>query len=81
MEDGRMLDAHIFNGCITNIVVSWIFEIFLSFALFYAYLELKSIHCLTSICRKKDSRFDRKKEMEAMEEEREFFWTYILFNE
>ena len=45
----------------TNIVIPWIFEIF--FSLFYTYLELKSIQCLTSFCRKKDSQFDKKKEI------------------
>ena len=37
------------------------------------------MYCLTSFCRKKESQFDRKKETQAMEEERElFFACYIL---
>ena len=66
MEGMISVDTHVFNGrqkiakqtyrykhC-----CSVIFEIFISF---YTNLELKSIHCLTSFCRKKNSQFDRKK--------------------
>ena len=56
-----MLDAHVFDGLqeiakpiVANIVVSWNFEILLFFfSVFYAYSKLKSIHYLTSFCRKK----------------------------
>ena len=55
------------------------FRDFCFFSLFYTYFELKSIHYLTSFCRKKDSQFDRKKETYVMKEERElFFACYIL---
>ena len=40
---------------------------------FYTCLVLNSMH---SFCRKNDSQFDRKKELEAMREEREWFFVY-----
>ena len=45
---------------------------------FYTYLELKSIRCSTSFCRKNDSQFDRKKELEAMRKEREWFFVCCI---
>ena len=73
MEGRKLLDTNVFHGrqetdnpIVTNIAVPWVFE-------------LKSIHSPTSFCRKKYSQFDRKKEIEAMKEERNFlFVCYIL---
>ena len=47
--------------------------------LFYAYLELKSIYCSTSFCRKKDNQLDRKKEMETMNEENGMIFCMLYF--
>ena len=74
MEGSKLLDAKVLDGrqeiakpIVTIIFVPWIFLVFCFFLLlFYTYLELKSMHCSTSFCHKKDSQFDRKKEMEAM---------------
>ena len=52
---------------------------FCFFSHFYACLDLKSIRCPTSFCRKNDSQFDRKKELQAMMDEKEwYFVSYIL---
>ena len=58
MEGRKLLDAHIFNGrqeiakpIVTNIVVPWIFEIFIS--ILYI-LGVKNIYYLKSFCCKKD---------------------------
>ena len=88
MEGRKLLDAHVYNGwhentkpIVTNIIVPWIFEIFVSFHYFiHTYMELKSIHYLISFCRKKDSQYDRKKETEAMKEERELLIFCILYS-
>ena len=49
------------------------------FILLYILVVKKSIPSSTSSCRKKDSQFDRKKEMEAMKEDRKlFFVCYVL---
>ena len=70
MEGRKFLDAYVFGGrqeidkpIVTNIVVPWIFEIFVSFHYFIHTCELNRIHHLTNFCCKKDSQFDRKKEM------------------
>ena len=86
MEVRELLDAHVFHKLqkiakpiVTNTVVPCIFYIFVSFYLFYTYLELTCVCCSKSFCRKKDSQSDRKKEIKAMKEERElFFACYIL---
>ena len=61
MEGRKLLDAHIFNGrqeiakpIVTNIVVPWIFEIFISIL---CILGVKNIYCLKRSCCKKDSQF------------------------
>ena len=75
MESRKLLDAQVFNGRQKLLKPSlqtfflWIFESFVSFHTYI--LELKSMCCSTSFCRKNDSQFDRKKELEAMREERE----------
>ena len=46
----------------------------------YIYTELKSIRCSTSFCRKNDSQFDRKKKLEAMREEREWFFVCCILD-
>ena len=56
LMDGRellnlLLQTLIFRGLLR----------FLFLSLYYAYLELKSIHYSTSFCRKKDIQFNRKK--------------------
>ena len=77
MEGRKLLDAQVFNGgqkLLKPSLQSFFFCGFLRvlfFSHFYIYLELKSIRCSTSFCRKNDSQFDRKKELEAMREERE----------
>ena len=49
------------------------------FSHFYACLDFKSIRSSTSFCRKNDSQFDRKKELQAMMDEKEwYFVSYIL---
>ena len=61
MEGRKLLDAHVFNGwhentkpIVTNIIVPWIFEIFVSFHYFiHTYMELKSIHYLVSLSQKR----------------------------
>ena len=83
MEGRKLLDAYVFNELlkIAKPIVTYSVE-FLYFCLisnFCTYLELKCVCCSKSFCRKKDSEFDRKKEMEAMKEERELvFACYIL---
>ena len=54
------------------------FSDFCFFSLFYTYLELKSRYCSTSFCRKKDSQFDRKKELKAIKDERELFFVCYI---
>ena len=54
---------------------------FCFFSFFHTYLELKrSIPSSTSSCRKKDSQFDRKKEMEALKEDRKLFFVCYVLN-
>ena len=62
LMDGRKL---------INLSLPTLFRGFLRFLFLftiYKYLELKSIHCSTSFCSKKDSQFERREEMEAMKE-------------
>ena len=73
MEGRKLLDAHVLNGrqeIAKHIVTN--FRRFLKLFLFTLLniLKLKSIHCSTSFCRKKENQLDRKKEIEAMGEER-----------
>ena len=65
MEVYEFLEAHVYNRLqeiakhiVTNIVVPWIFEIFVSF------------HYFQCLSQKKDSQIDKKKAMEAVKEER-----------
>ena len=73
MEGRKLLDAQVFNGrqILLKVYLQtfflWIFE---SFVPFHTFIN-KCIRCSTSFCRKNDSQFDRKKELEAMREERE----------
>ena len=71
---GRNLrDAHQFHGgqkIAKPIVTNRGFLRFL-FLFTLLYIVIKSIHCSTSFSRKKDSEFDRKKEMYTMREEKE----------
>ena len=74
MEGRKLLDAQVFNGRQKLLKLSfetffvWIFESFLHF---HTYLDLKSIRCSTSFSRKNNSQFDRKKELQAVRDERE----------
>ena len=65
----KYLDAHYLMDDIKLLSVDFLHFCF--FSLFHAYLELKSIHCSTSFCHRKDSQFDRKKEMETMRDKKE----------
>ena len=74
MEDRKLLDTHLrvgqqetSNSIVTNIVVSWIFEIFLFTIIQILGVENHSF--LTSFCRIKNNQSDRKKETEAKKEE------------
>ena len=67
MEGRELLDAHVFNRRqeIEDCYKPFFSVDFLDccfFSLLHIYLELKRTPCLTSICRKNDSQFDRKKE-------------------
>ena len=76
MEGRKLLYAQVFIGrqkllkLLLDSVFMWIFE-FRFFSHLYTYVELKSIRGSTRFYRKNDSQFDRKKESEAMREERE----------
>ena len=74
MEGRNVLDAQVFNGR-QKLSLEPFFSVdfweFCIFSHFHIYLELKSICCSTSFCSKKDSQFDRKKDLEGMREERE----------
>ena len=77
MEGWKLLDVQVFNGQqkllkLYELIFLWIFENFAFFSHFYTSLELKSIR---SFCRKSDSQFDRKKELDAM---REFFYVVSM---
>ena len=59
IEGRKLLDAYVLDGrqeiakpIFTNIVVPWIFEIFVSFTFLYI-TEVKNMHCASSFCRKK----------------------------
>ena len=74
MEDRKLLDTHLrvgqqetSNSIVTNIVVSWIFEIFLFTIIQILGVENHSF--LTSFCRIKNNQSHRKKETEAKKEE------------
>ena len=69
MEGQKLLDAHVFNGrqeiaklIVTNIVVPWIFEIFVTFSLFHTYLRVKK-HTLFNkfLLQKKTKNLTRRK--------------------
>ena len=76
MEGRKLLYTQVFIGrqkllkLLLDSVFMWIFE-FRFFSHLYTYVELKSIRGSTRFYRKNDSQFDRKKELEAMREERE----------
>ena len=86
MECRKLLDAQVFNGWqkllkqLLQTVFSVDFWEFCFFSHFYTYLELKSIHFPTSFSRKNDSQFDRKKELEAIREEREYFFVCCILD-
>ena len=81
MEGRKLLDAQVFNGRqkllkLYKRLFSVDFWEFCFYSRFYKYLELKSIR---SFCRKNGSQIDKKKELEAMREERKWFFVcYIL---
>ena len=85
IEGKKLLDAQVFNGRQKLLKLSSQTSFFVDFWEFYffshfhTHLDLKSIRCSTSFCRKNDSQFDRKKELQAMKDEREWFFVcYIL---
>ena len=77
IEGRKLLDPQVSNGRqkLLKLSLQTFFSVdfceFCFFSNFYTYLELKSIRYSTSFCRRNDSQFDRKKELEAMREEKE----------
>ena len=70
--------AEIGKTIVTNFFFVDFWE-FCFFSHFHTYLDLKSIRCSTSCSCKHGSQFDRKKELQAMRDEKEWFFVcYIL---
>ena len=86
MEGRKLLYVQVFNGRQKLLKLSlktfflWIFLKFHFFPHLYTYLELKSIRCSTGFWGKNDSWFDRKKELEAMRERREWFFVCCILD-
>ena len=70
MDGRKLLYARVVNGQQTFFSV----DFWVSFLFTFVYiLGVKKQSCLTSFCRKNDSQCDRKKELDAMGEEMEWF--------
>ena len=79
VEGRKLLDAQVFNGRQKLLKLS--LQTFFSMDFWeFCYLKLKNIRCSRSFCRKNDSQFDRKKELEAMREEREWFFVCCILD-
>ena len=87
MEGRKLLYAQVFDGWQKLLKLSlqtlflWIFESFVSFHThIHTWLELKNMRRSTSFCRKYYSQIGRKKELEAMREEREWFFECCILD-
>ena len=82
MEGKKLLYAQVFNGRqkLLKLSLQTFFQwIFCFFSHFHTCSDLKRIRYSTSFCCKNDSQFDRKKELQAIRDERGWFFVcYIL---
>ena len=81
MKGRKLLDAHVFNGrqeiaklIVTNIVVPWIFEIFVTISLFHTYLRVKK-HTLFNkfLLQKKTKNLTRRKKRRLWQKKGNYF--------
>ena len=78
MEDRKLLDAQVFNRTaeiaetiVTNFFILCGFLRVLFHFTLSIILRFKKHSCSISFCRKNDSQFDKKKELQSMRDERE----------
>ena len=85
MEGRKLLYAQVFNGRqkLLTLPLQAFFCGFLRVSFLFTriyILGVKKHSCSASFCRKNDSRFDRKKEFEAMRQERELLFVICILD-